>query len=81
MEQILRGGEFPVSPDGLRIRIGTDGTIQNGHHRLIAAQIVSRLTGRPLTQGPNRVIPSNRIVEGVTPAKPAKSWDGIGVNR
>ncbi len=79
VRQILRGDPFPLGRNGRPIKIGTDGTIIDGHHRLIAAQIVSRLTGRPLTQGPNRVIPGNRIVEGATPLKPPKTWDSLGV--
>lgn len=57
-------GEFPRSiehPEQL-IEIYPDGTMgDGGHHRMIAAVIASRLTGRPVTGGPNAIIPPGQI--------------------
>ena len=79
VDDILHGKPFPRGRDGQPIKIATDGSIQNGHHRLIAAQIVSNLTGRPLTNGSNAIIPPQNIVEGVAPKSGARIWESLGV--
>ena len=61
VRQMLDGGPFPKGRSNLKIWIDPDKIIREGHHRLIAAQIVSRLTGRPLLSGPNCVIPRSMI--------------------
>lgn len=57
-------GEFPRSvdnPDQL-IEVYDNGTMgDGGHHRMIAAVVASRLTGRPLTGGSNPIIPPGQI--------------------
>ncbi|MEX2449386.1 MAG: hypothetical protein WD407_00860, partial [Rhodospirillales bacterium] len=66
---------------GDAIKIGSDGSIQHGHHRVVAAQIVSRLTGRPLMHGPNAVIPDGHWVRATGNLKPSRTpdWNGVGV--
>lgn len=79
VEQML-AGEFPTSPDGMPITIGSQNQIVQGHHRLIAAQVVRQLTGRPLTEGPNRIIPEGEIVTDPGANPPASGWNGVGVD-
>jgi hypothetical protein len=58
-DAILGGEPFPrgVKP----IQVSQDGVIHEGHHRYVAACIVHRLTGRPLLDGPNAIIPPDAI--------------------
>jgi hypothetical protein len=79
VDQML-AGEFPTSPDGMPITIGAQNQIVQGHHRLIAAQIVRQLTGRPLTEGPNRIIPESEIVTDLGADPPPSGWNGVGVD-
>jgi hypothetical protein len=79
--QILAGGQFPSGGNGLRILIDANGVIQEGHHRYVAAQIVRRLTGRPLFTGPERIIPDTQVAFGavVKAPKPETSWDKLSI--
>jgi hypothetical protein len=59
-----RGEPFPLSRENPLIQIQIDpktGIVGEGHHRLVAAQIVSRMTGRPLYGSDNAVIPKEAI--------------------
>ncbi len=60
----LRSGEFPSSRENPLLPIEIDpktGVVGEGHHRLVAAQIVSRMTGRPLYGGDRAIIPQGAI--------------------
>jgi len=66
----LRRGEFPLSRENPLLTIDIDpktGVVGEGHHRLVAAQIISRMTGRPLYGGDRAIIPKEAI-----------SWKPVG---
>jgi len=67
---------------GKVIEIGPGNTIQHGHHRVVAAEIVSQLTGRPVFGGPNPIIPNNRWakVPKNTNLPGSRKWTGVGVD-
>jgi hypothetical protein len=59
VEQILRGEPFPR--DTGPIRVTKDRVVHDGQHQYVAAYIAHRLTGRPLLDGPNAIIPPDAI--------------------
>ena len=73
-------GEFPqsVTTPGEKIQIDPgDGRVGAGHHRLIAATLASRLTGRPLYGGTNPIIPASEIAFEPLGAKGGDSWNAV----
>lgn len=62
---LLREGRLPPDRRGTRtpikLDIGEDGlyTVRDGHHRIVAAEIVHQLTGRPIL--PKDVVPGSKM--------------------
>lgn len=66
-----------AAPQGMRFLIA------EGHHRIVAAQYVHEITGRPLFVGENAIIPAGQV-RLITPGERAisrfeNSWRSIGV--
>jgi len=78
VEEMLPGGWQP-EPGEPPIHIGPDGTLGNGHHRMIAATIVSKLTGRPIIGGPDAILPEGSYQFGPTEMV-GGGWDGVRVD-
>jgi hypothetical protein len=89
VQQILDGGPFPTSRDGGKIKLLKVGdneyVILQGHHRVVAAQIASRLTGRPLlpdqaTGGVRSIIPKEHLDDSAKITDRVEAnWRTIGV--
>jgi hypothetical protein len=83
VEQILREGRLLPSESPMEVLLSPDVDFigKSGHHRLIAAVIASRLTGRPLYGGPNAIIADDAIVfidASKSPLNPGGGWS-LGV--
>ncbi len=95
---IIQEGRFPTGHNGNPqqihlLQVGPNRyIIQNGHHRVVSAEIAARLTGRPLLPsdaigtGLEPIIPADRLVvrtqesatQGATPRLPARDTRGWG---
>lgn len=64
------------------VTVGGENQIVHGHHRYVAAETVSKLTGRPVFGGPNPIIPDNMWRLDVNAKKPPRpaGWEGMAVN-
>ena len=87
-QQILDGGQFPRGKDGAPVKFGRlpngELIIVSGHHRVIAGQIASRLTGRPLLPqagGPPSIIPADALTIVDNATRTGANWgqNGMGV--
>jgi hypothetical protein len=86
VETILAGGPFPTGQGKVILqRVPGGYLIVEGHHRVIAAEIVRRLTRRPVlpsaeTIGNPSIIPRDQLViRETTGALSEKAWRSIGV--
>ena len=84
VQQMLKNRFDWSSPDyngGKILAIGPDNVIIHGHHRMVAAEIVRRLTGRDIFEGPNPIVSEGRWVrmDTIKRASRPMGWRGIGV--
>jgi hypothetical protein len=84
--QLMLDGNFPWEKytggnNAKRVTVGGQNQIVHGHHRFVAAETVSKLTGRPVFGGPNAIIPDSMWRLDVTAKKPPREarWEGMGV--
>lgn len=82
MKQQMVEGKFKWDPSK-PIKVGPGGVINDGHHRLIAAKMAAKQTGRPLEGSDDAIIPEGNLVH-TTSAGEAGSWGskttgGVGV--
>ncbi len=76
VDSMLAPGPRPIPPNELPVRI-SDGLVGEGHHRVIAARIVSLRTGRPMfaSQGPNAILPDPApLLQRVAVEERAVEW-------
>lgn len=84
--QLMVDGKFPWDnvPKGEKIKI-VNNVVYQGHHRLIAARLASRVTGRPVIGPPgvNPIIPADQIELVQTSAETNRtpgSWRTVSVS-
>lgn len=81
VDRILTGGRFPPGLNNSKIKIDPQGVVRDGHHRYVAAQIVRRLTGRPLFTGPERIVPADAVEFNAVfkEQAPPRAWDRLAI--
>ncbi|MGE0744791.1 MAG: hypothetical protein AB7K86_06060 [Rhodospirillales bacterium] len=82
--QSMLNGVWPLSVENprSRIEIESNRVVSSGHHRMVAAWIVHKLTGRPLFagEGNNPIVPDDFVMRHTgEPRIPGQPWHGIRI--